>query len=158
MGAKPRVGLVWSGSALHRNDRNRSIALAEILPLVRDWADWISLQKDVSECDAAALASRADVRHVGGELEDFADTAALVELMDVVVTVDTSVAHLAGAMGRPVWILLPANPDWRWLLDREDSVWYPSARLFRQPAIGDWASAIRRLGAELEGQFRARQP
>jgi ADP-heptose:LPS heptosyltransferase len=100
------------------------------------------------------LASRADVRHFGGELADFADTAALVELMDVVVTVDTSVAHLAGAMGKAVWILLPFNPDWRWLLDREDSVWYPSARLFRQPAIGDWASAIRRLCEELERRFR----
>src|SRR5437660_4764903 len=74
--------------------------------------------------------------------------------MDLVVTVDTSVAHLAGAMGRPVWILLPWNPDWRWLLDREDSVWYPTARLFRQPAIGDWATPIRRLRGELERQFR----
>ncbi len=154
--AKPRVGLAWSGSIAHKNDHNRSMALAEILPLVCDWAEWISLQKDVGESDAALLASRADLRHVGGELTDFADTAALVELMDVVVTVDTSVAHLAGAMGKPVWILLPCNPDWRWLLDREDSLWYPTARLFRQPAIGDWGSAIRRLREELEGQFRAR--
>jgi hypothetical protein len=151
---KPRVGLVWSGSIAHKNDGNRSMALAEILPLVCDWAEWVSLQKDLSESDAALLASRADIRHVGGELKDFADTAALVELMDVVVTVDTSVAHLAGAMGRPVWILLPWNPDWRWLLDREDSVWYPTARLFRQPAIGDWAIPVRRLREELERQFR----
>jgi tetratricopeptide (TPR) repeat protein len=152
---KPRVGLVWSGSAAHSNDRNRSIALAEILPPVSSWAEWISLQKDVRESDAALLASRADVRHLGSELEDFADTAALVELMDLVVTVDTSVAHLAGAMGKAVWILLPFNPDWRWLLDREDSVWYPAARLFRQPAIGDWASAIRCFREELERRFRS---
>ena len=89
-------------------------------------------------------------------MKDFADTAALVELMDVVVTVDTSVAHLAGAMGKAVWILLPFNPDWRWLLDREDSPWYPTARLFRQPAIGDWASVIDRVREELVQQFGAR--
>ena len=153
---KPRVGLVWSGSTAHRNDRNRSIAFAEILAVVGDWAEWTSLHKDVSESDAALLASRKDVRHLGGRLRSFADTAALVELMDVVVTVDTSVAHLAGAMGKPVWILLPFNPDWRWLLDREDSVWYPSARLFRQPALGDWAPAVRRLSENLEREFRGR--
>jgi len=151
---RPRVGFVWSGSVLHRNDRNRSIALAEMLRMVSERVEWISLQKDVNESDATLLASRADVRHVGGELADFADTAAVVELMDVVVTVDTSVAHLAGAMAKPVWILLPSNPDWRWLLDREDSVWYPTARLFRQRVTGDWASAIRRLGDELERHFQ----
>ena len=151
---RPRVGFAWSGSAAHRNDRNRSIPLAEMLALFGEWADWISIQKDVSNADGSLLASRADVRHVGSQLENFADTAALIELMDVVVTVDTSVAHLAGAMGKPVWILLPFNPDWRWLLDREDSVWYPSARLFRQPAMGDWASAVRRLREALEREFR----
>ncbi len=122
---KPRVGVVWSGSKALRNDRR-------------------------------SMASRADLRHVGGELEDFADTAALVELMDVVVTVDTSVTHVAGAMGKPVWILLPFNPhDWRWMLDREDSPWYPTARLFRQPANGDWASVIRRVDEELVRHFGA---
>ena len=153
---KPRVGLAWSGSKGLRNDK-RSMALAQMLPLVRDWAAWISLQKEVRESDAALLASRADIRHVGHELRDFADTAALVETMDVVVTVDTSVAHLAGAMGKAVWILLPFNPhDWRWLLDREDSPWYPTARLFRQPATDDWASVIRRVDEELERHFVAR--
>jgi len=153
---KPRVALVWRGSATHENDRNRSIALTEILPLICDWAEWVSLQKGVGEFDAALLASRADVRHVGDALENFADTAALLEMMDVVVTVDTSVAHLAGAMGKAVWILLPFNPDWRWLLAREDSVWYPTARLFRQPAIGDWKTPIRCLREELEMRFHAR--
>ncbi len=152
---KPRVGVVWSGSKALRNDR-RSMALADMLPLVRDWAEWVSLQKEVRESEAALLTSRADLRHVGGELEDFADTAALVELMDVVVTVDTSVTHVAGAMGKPVWILLPFNPhDWRWMLDREDSPWYPTARLFRQPANGDWASVIRRVDEELVRHFGA---
>ena len=154
--SKPRVGLVWRGSATHENDHNRSMALSEILPLICDWAEWVSLQKDVAEFDAPLLASRADVRRFGGDLENFADTAALLELMDVVVTVDTSVAHLAGAMGKAVCILLPFNPDWRWLLAREDSVWYPSARLFRQPAIGDWTTPIRRLREELETRFHVR--
>ena len=107
------------------------------------------------EADASVLASRADIRQFGGDLRDFAETAALVEHMDVVVTVDTSVAHLAGAMGKPTWILLPFNPDWRWMLDREDSPWYPTARLFRQPAIGDWASVIIRVRDELARQFGA---
>jgi tetratricopeptide (TPR) repeat protein len=152
-GAKPRIGLVWSGGTVHRNDHNRSIALSEMVPLLGEWAEWTSLQKEVRDADAPVLAAHPAIHHVGGQLQDFADTAALVELMDVVVTVDTSVAHLAGAMGKPVWILLPFNSDWRWLLDRDDSVWYPTARLFRQPVRGDWASVIRRVHAELERQF-----
>ena len=152
---KPRVGLVWSGSMLLKSDK-RSMTLAQVLPLVRDWAEWISLQKEMDEPSTALLASRADIRHLGGQLKDFADTAALVDLMDVVVTVDTSVAHLAGAMGKPVWILLPFNShDWRWMLDREDSVWYPTARLFRQSANRDWASVLNRVNDELIRHFDA---
>ena len=154
--SKPRIGVVWSGSRLLMNDK-RSMALAEMLPLVRDWGEWISLQKEVPETDVALLASRTDLRPFGGELKDFADTAALVELMDVVVTVDTSVAHVAGAMGKPVWIMLPLNQhDWRWMLDRNDSLWYPTARLFRQSANGDWASVISRVHEELIRHFGAR--
>ena len=154
--SKPRVGIVWSGSKALRNDR-RSMTLAEMLPLVRDWAEWISLQKEVRESEAALLASRADLRHAGAELEDFADTAALIELMDVVVTVDTSVTHVAGAMGKPVWILLPFNPhDWRWMLDREDSPWYPTARLFRQSTDRDWASLVSQVNEELIRHFGGR--
>ena len=153
---KPRVGVVWSGSTGHKNDHNRSLALAQMLPLLSDWAEVVSLQKEVRRTDADLLASRTDIRHFGDQLADFADTAALVELMDVVVTVDTSVTHLAGAMGKAVWILLPFNPDWRWLLDREDSVWYPTARLYRQPVIGDWASVMARVREQLEQQFRTR--
>ncbi len=152
---KPRIGVVWSGSRLLKNDK-RSMALAEMLPLVRDWAEWVSLQKEVPETDSALLASRPDLRQFGGELKDFADTAALVELMDLVVTVDTSVAHVAGAIGKPVWILLAFNQhDWRWMLDREDSMWYPTARLFRQSANGDWASVISHVGKELVRHFGA---
>ena len=154
---KPRVGFVWSGSTALKND-HRSMALAEMLPLVRDWAEWVSLQKEVPEAELELLddllTSRPDVRHFGSELRDFADTAALVELMDIVVTIDTSVANLAGAMGKAVWILLPFNPhDWRWMLDREDSLWYPTARLFRQSAVGDWPSVIRRVDNALGRQF-----
>jgi tetratricopeptide (TPR) repeat protein len=154
---KPRVAVVWSGSMSQRNDK-RSMALSAMLPLLGEWAEWISLQKDVRESDATLLAARADLRHVGGELQDFADTAAVMELIDVLVTVDTSVAHVAGGMGKPVWILLPFNAhDWRWMLDREDSIWYPTARLFRQPAVGDWASVVGRVNAELLRQFGTRR-
>ena len=150
---KPRVGLAWSGSALHRNDRNRSMALETMLPLIGNWAEFFTLQTEIRDADTLALASLPEMRLAVADLRDFADTAALVDLMDVVVTVDTSIAHLAGAMGKSVWILLPFNPDWRWLLDREDSVWYPTARLFRQPAIGDWDSVIRRVREELMRRF-----
>lgn len=146
---RPRIGLAWSGNAAHINDHNRSIALVDMLALAEDWTDCVSLQKEVRAHDRAVLDSHAGVRHYGELLHDFSDTAALVELMDIVVTVDTSVAHLAGAMGKPVWLLLPFSPDWRWLLGREDSPWYPTARLFRQPVIGDWASVIQRVRAAL---------
>jgi hypothetical protein len=146
---KPRVALVWSGSKGHKNDHNRSLPLRELLPLVDDCGEWISLQTEVRGTDVDLLASRTDIRHVGEHLKDFADTAAMIELMDLVVTVDTSVAHLAGAMGKPVWLLLPYNPDWRWLLDRNDSPWYPSARLFRQREIGNWAAVIDEVKSEL---------
>jgi tetratricopeptide (TPR) repeat protein len=153
---KPRIGVVWSGSMALRNDR-RSMALKDLLPLIGGWAEWVSLQKEVRDSDAVLLASRPDLRDAGAELNDFADTAALVELMDVVVTVDTSVAHVAGAMGKPVWIMLPFNPhDWRWMLNREDSIWYPTARVFRQPANGDWASVVSRVDDELVRQFGSR--
>ena len=158
LGAKtrPRLGLVWSGSAALRQDK-RSMALAEMLPLVRDWADWVSLQKEVRQADAGLLAHRQEIRHYGEALTDFADTAALIDLMDLVVTIDTSVANLAGAMGKAVWILLPYNPhDWRWGLDREDSAWYPTARLFRQPEPDDWASVVQRVDIELAKQFGER--
>lgn len=146
---KPRVGLVWSGSMMLKND-NRSLALADLTTLLSPDYEFVSLQKEVRDADKAALQAHPAIRHFGEALEDFADTAALCELMDVVISVDTSVAHLAGAMGKAVWILLPFVPDWRWLLDRDDSVWYPTARLFRQPVIGDWASGVARVRAELE--------
>jgi tetratricopeptide (TPR) repeat protein len=149
----PRVGLAWSGSQGLRNDK-RSASLAEVLPLVRPGIEWVSLQKDVPAADAASLAAHPQIRDAGTHLADFADTAAVVELLDLVVTVDTSVAHVPGALGKAAWIMLPHVPhDWRWLLEREDSVWYPAARLFRQPARGDWTSVVQRLGDELRGRY-----
>jgi hypothetical protein len=145
---RPRVGFAWSGSRTLVNDANRSIPLAAMKRLF-EWAGTaVSLQKDVRESDRAALAGTR-LAHLAEALNNFADTAGLIEQLDLVVTVDTSVAHLAGALGKRVWILLPFSPDWRWLLDREDTPWYPTARLFRQPRIGDWASVVDRVGAQL---------
>ena len=100
--------------------------------------------------DAAALAAETRVTDIGDELEDFSDTAAVLALCDLVVTVDTAVAHLAGAMGRPVWVLVPFAPDWRWTRDGETTPWYPTARLFRQTSPGDWGGVIARVAEDLK--------
>lgn len=147
---KRRVGLVWSGSAEHANDGNRSISLADLAQQLPDSFQYVSLQKELRESDRHALTSHPTILHFGEELRDFTDTAALCELVDVVVSVDTSVAHLAGALGKPVWIALAFNADWRWLLDRSDSPWYPSAKLERQEAPGDWSTVFGRIAADLE--------
>ena len=143
------VGLVWSGSPAHQNDHNRSIPLQMLAPILDCSARFISLQKGVRDSDRPFLAERTDVIDLAEELTDFTETAALVSCIDLVITVDTSVAHLAGALGRPVWLLLPFTPDFRWLLDRDDSPWYPTARLFRQSASREWPTVIERVRAEL---------
>jgi tetratricopeptide (TPR) repeat protein len=144
-----RVGLVWAGNPSHANDRLRSIPLKRFAPLLECDVELFSLQKDLRSGDKPWLEKKG-VKNFGGEIRDFTDTAALVGLMDVVISVDTSVAHLAGAMGKPTWILLPnIDVDWRWMLDREDSPWYPSARLFRQTAPDDWDSVISRIVSAL---------
>ncbi|MGA8148514.1 MAG: tetratricopeptide repeat protein, partial [Gallionellaceae bacterium] len=151
LGAKsnPRVGLVWSGNAQHKNDRNRSVLLSELLKHLPDDYQYVSLQKERREEDREILQSRPDILHFGDELNDFSDTAALCELVDVIISVDTSVAHLAGALGKQVWILLPFMPDWRWLLDRSDSPWYPTAKLFRQEKNGDWEGVFEKVRSDL---------
>src|SRR6185437_10117333 len=142
---RPRIGLAWSGNAGHERDRERSIGLREILPLLTAEATFVSLQKDIRAEDAAVLKQRGDILDLGQELGDFSDTAALMAQLDLIIAVDTSVAHLAGALGKPVWILLTYVPDWRWLLDRNDSPWYPTARLFRQDGARTWDGAIARV-------------
>ncbi|MEA2952493.1 MAG: hypothetical protein QOJ96_2013, partial [Alphaproteobacteria bacterium] len=147
---QPKVGLVWAGRSAHGNDHNRSIPLARLSPaLSAPGIQFVSLQHELREGDAALLASYPSVLRLGEEFGDFADTAAVISLLDVVVTIDTSVAHLAAALGKPTWILLPLGPDFRWLLGREDSPWYPSARLFRQQRFGDWDSVIQRVSVEI---------
>jgi hypothetical protein len=151
MKTRPRIGLAWSGGLMHKNDRNRSIGLSALLPILGFNASYVSLQQDVRAGDAAVLRQRPDLFHFGDELKDFSDTAALISNLDLIISVDTSVAHLAGAMAKPVWILLPFIPDWRWLLDRDDSPWYPTARLFRQDDSHTWDKVIAHVRAALHG-------
>ncbi len=145
-----RVGLVWAGRPEHKNDRNRSISLTALAPLAEAASTtFISLQKGGGEEELLSAPPRFNILPCGPLLEDFTDTAGLVVNLDLIITVDTSVAHLAGAMGKPVWLMVPFSPDWRWLLDRQDSPWYPSMRLFRQPSQGDWASVVQQIKAAL---------
>lgn len=145
---RPRIGFVWSGSQQHKNDHNRSIPLNDLLEIVSDQAQFVSLQKEIRPGDQPLL--NRHITHFGEDLENFMDTAGLIANMDLVISVDTAVAHLAGAMGKPVWVLLPFNPDWRWMLERSDCPWYPSAKLFRQARIGDWNSVLSLVAEELK--------
>ncbi|NBQ76674.1 MAG: hypothetical protein EBU14_15225, partial [Acetobacteraceae bacterium] len=151
--SKPRIGLAWRGSAGHGNDRNRSLGLRDIQPIIQDQAQWIGIQKGMPDADRQALASVAGLRVFDEEITDFEDTAALIAEMDLIISVDTSLVHLAGSMGRECWVMLPFNPDWRWLLDREDSPWYPTLRLFRQKRLGDWATVLQEIRAALTKRF-----
>ena len=144
---KPRIGIVWAGNPSHINDRKRSIELAALLPLLAIDATFVSLQKELRPADEAMLQAHAGVLPLGSALRDFADTAALVSCLDLVVSVDTSLAHLAGALAKPVYVLLPYGPDWRWMVDRDTSPWYPTARLFRQKTPDDWNEVIARVAA-----------
>jgi hypothetical protein len=148
-GIKPRVGLAWRGSQEHKDDGRRSIDFAGFAAILTPACDFTSLQDRHRPEDAALLAA-SPVREAGGRLADFSDTAALCAAMDLVITVDTSIAHLAGALGKPVWILLAANADWRWLLERGDSPWYPHARLVRQQPGEPWSAVLERVRAELD--------
>ncbi|WP_271614947.1 tetratricopeptide repeat protein [Bradyrhizobium sp. CCBAU 51627] len=150
-----RVGLVWSGDTGHKNDHNRSMALRTLAPLLDCDVQFVSLQKGIRDQDRAFLSERRDIIDLTEQLTDFSETAALVSCLDLVISVDTSVVHLSGALGAPVWTMLPFNPDWRWLLNRNDSPWYQSMRLFRQPERGDWASVVDSIRLELEGLVSA---
>lgn len=143
-GARRRIGLAWSGNPLYPDDRRRSLPAGLAAALCSPREEWISLQVGAS---AAALPLARDVSH---RLRDYADTAAALASLDLVVAVDTSVAHLAGALGRPLWVLLPHAAEWRWQAHREDSPWYPTAHLYRQAERGDWAGVVARVRAQLD--------
>ncbi len=149
---RQRVGLAWSGSTSHRNDRQRSLPLQLLRPVLDADAEFHSLQKEYRPADLALLQADTRLRDWSGQLDDLADTAGLIDALDLVITVDTAVAHLAGALGKPVWLLLPFAPDYRWLLERTDSPWYPTMRLFRQPAFGDWGPVIAAVAGALLGE------
>ncbi|RQR52841.1 glycosyltransferase [Burkholderia sp. Bp9140] len=149
-----RIGLAWSGNPRHANDENRSIPFAALAPLVAAHdATFVSLQPQIRARDADAFAA-SGVLSFADALTDFAETAALADTLDLVISVDTSIAHLAGALGRPLWVLLPRVPDWRWLLERDDCPWYPSATLFRQARPGDWPAVVARLADALGTRLR----
>src|SRR5579875_3100345 len=144
--APPRIGLVWAGSRSHKNDRRRSLPLAGLAPLLAlQGLRFVSLQKALRAGDAELLRRLPAVTHLGDRLGDFADAAAAVAALDLVITVDTAIAHLAGSLGVPCWVMLPFAADWRWLLGRADSPWYPSLRLFRQPAPGAWDAVVAQI-------------
>lgn len=152
---QPRIGLVWAGNPVHQNDAQRSIGLELLLSALPEHAVYVSLQKELRAGDSPRLESR-DVVHFGEGLDDFADTAALASLMDLVICVDTSVAHLVGALGRPCWVLLPRiGTDWRWMEERQTSPWYPTIKLFRQRLPGDWTHALDDISAQLRADLQS---
>ena len=148
LGRGPAIGLVWRGNPENKRDTVRSCPLDRFSPILETaGARFFSLQKEIPEDELPLPASLTDL---GPELNDFADTAACVANLDLVIAVDTAIVHLAGALGRPVWALLSSSPEWRWMLDRDDSPWYPTARLFRQTGWGDWDGVVAGVCAELE--------
>ena len=146
-----QIGLVWSGNPMHPNDRNRSCQLVKFVPLAHlSHVRLFGLQKGEASKQVNNLPTDIKVINLDEEIHDFSDTAAIINNLDLIISVDTSVAHLAGAMGKPVWVLVPKRlPDWRWLMEREDSPWYPTMVLFRQSRSGDWDSVIMRMVKEL---------
>jgi hypothetical protein len=150
VGGRRKIGVVWSGNPSHKNDRKRSCdaALFGALAAIEGVA-LISLQKGAA---ADAIAALPEITNLGPLLDDFADTAAALARLDLVISVDTAVAHLAGALGLPVWLLLPFAPDWRWMLERADSPWYPTMGVFRQPRPGDWPGVFEQVVEALGGR------
>lgn len=145
-----KVGVVWAGNPSHQNDRRRSMALAELAPLAQlPGIVLYSLQKGAAAQQIASVPAGMELIDLGPAIADFADTAAIIANLDLVVTVDTSAAHLAGALGRPVWVLLSHPPEWRWMLERDDSPWYPSMRLFRQGPSREWGGVVEQVAEAL---------
>lgn len=152
---RTKIGIVWSGRPTHNNDRIRSMKLNQLLSLfsIKNTA-WFSLQKGASTAQLAEMPAGHELHDLGNEFKDFSDTAAAIEALDMVVSVDTSVVHLAGALGKPTWVFIPYNPDWRWMMEREDTPWYPAMRLFRQERLGDWTATIDKMAKALQQKMK----
>lgn len=144
-----KVALVWAGRPTHFNDANRSMQLSMLTPLAQDGITLFSIQKGPTESDALNPPEGMPIVSLSPEIRDFEDTAAILAEVDLLISIDSSPVHLAGALGRPAWVMLPLLPDWRWLQARDDSPWYPSVRLFRQDQWGDWAGAISKVASAL---------
>jgi tetratricopeptide (TPR) repeat protein len=144
-----RIGLAWSGNPSNRNDHNRSVDLARWIDHLPDECEYICLQKEIRDADRRILSSSTKFTNIESHNQNFTDTAALVETLDLVISVCTSLAHLSGAMGQKTWILLPFLPDWRWLMNRRDTPWYPTATLYRQPVAGDWDSVMEEVSRDI---------
>ncbi len=158
LATRPRIGLAWAGNPRYKADAQRSTNIATLLPLLRTIkADWISLQKGEAAGQIAEIATEISLRDGSSCDRDLAEAAALIATLDLVITTDTSIAHLAGAMGKPVWILLPRTADWRWMEGVEATPWYPTARLFRQHRRGDWEAVVMRILADLRSDSDSAQ-
>ncbi len=153
---RPRVGLVWRANVASPDGAYRSAPLEAFRPLADLSVDWISLQKEVTDAEREVLRTDFKADELGGSFQDLKDTADVLETLDLVVTVDTSIVHLAGALARPTWVLLPRSADWRWLLDRHDSPWYPTATLFRQVKDADWTVPIEAVRRQFEACLERR--
>jgi hypothetical protein len=146
---RPLVALVWAGRPTHVNDANRSLTLAQLAPLAHSGVTFLSIQKGPAAAQAASPPPGMSIISLSDEIRDFEDTAAILANADLLISVDSSPVHLAGALGRPAWVMLPFVPDWRWLLERADTPWYLRTRLFRQPSRGDWDSVMAAIAPEL---------
>jgi regulator of sirC expression with transglutaminase-like and TPR domain len=156
--AKGRIGLAYAGSATHRNDHNRSIPLARFLQALPSGPDYFLLQTELRDGDAALLGSRPDIHRLSDEIRDFSDSAAICLEMDLIISVDTSIAHLAGALACPLFVLVPYDPDWRWGLNATTTPWYPTARIWRQSVRSDWGPTLKNLRADLGQRFGVTAP
>ncbi|WP_034302619.1 glycosyl transferase family 8 [Herbaspirillum sp. RV1423] len=154
---RPLVGLVWAGRPAHTNDSRRSMALSDLAPLAQEGVTFVALQKGSAAAQSATPPTGMPLVSLSEEIRDFEDTAAILTLLDVLISVDSSPVHLAGALGCPAWVMLPFVPDWRWLLQRDDTPWYPSVRLFRQQTRGEWGPVLQSVSAEL-GKLRDGAP
>lgn len=153
---KPRIGVCWSSVSNYAEDHKRSLSLEQFLQgLPKEGFDYICLQKEIKPVDQALLKANPQIQWFGDELNDFSDTAALIEQVDLVVSTCTSVPHLSASLGKPTWILLPFSPDWRWMLERTDSPWYPSVTLIRQTSLGDWDGVLNEIKGRLVDEFHA---